>query len=92
MSDIAHTAGVHRTHLEHRLAVVGSKREELSAALEAFAKGQHPGNVAVGCAGSTVPTVASSVPGRDLNGGPWGGSFSQPCRCSAGKLAGVLMR
>jgi acyl transferase domain-containing protein/acyl carrier protein len=38
MLDVAHTAGVRRSHHPHRAAVVGATRAEWSAALERFAK------------------------------------------------------
>ena len=44
-SDIAHMAAARREHLEHRLAVVGTGREELASGLEAFVKGQDPANL-----------------------------------------------
>jgi len=42
LHDIAFTASVRRGHHEHRLAVVGSSKEELGDALEAFARGEAP--------------------------------------------------
>jgi acyl transferase domain-containing protein/acyl carrier protein len=46
--DIAYTVATRREHLEHRLAVVGTRREELSSALEAFAKDHDPANLVTG--------------------------------------------
>ena len=41
---LCHTASVRRTHHDHRLAVVGSSRDEVSEALAAFRRGvAHPG-------------------------------------------------
>ncbi|MGW6982529.1 SDR family NAD(P)-dependent oxidoreductase [Streptomyces sp. NPDC054932] len=42
LRDVCYTAGVHRGHHEHRLAVSGQSVEELAAALEAFAGGGDP--------------------------------------------------
>ncbi|WP_438004841.1 beta-ketoacyl synthase N-terminal-like domain-containing protein [Sorangium sp. So ce321] len=42
LSDIAYTASVRRSHHSHRLAVVGSSREELAASLDACVEGQAP--------------------------------------------------
>ncbi|WP_437606619.1 beta-ketoacyl synthase N-terminal-like domain-containing protein [Sorangium sp. So ce834] len=42
LADIAYTASVRRSHHSHRLAVVGSSREELAASLDACAEGQAP--------------------------------------------------
>ncbi|MDI3284904.1 type I polyketide synthase [Polyangium sp. 15x6] len=40
--DVAYTASVRRTHHEYRLAAVGATREELSAQLSAFVRGESP--------------------------------------------------
>jgi acyl transferase domain-containing protein len=40
LPDLAHTLGAHRSHHEHRVAVVGSSREELAAALQELARGE----------------------------------------------------
>ncbi|XYH95261.1 type I polyketide synthase [Sorangium sp. So ce1128] len=42
LADIAYTASVRRSHHGHRLAVVGSSRDELAASLDACAEGQVP--------------------------------------------------
>ncbi|WP_437479732.1 beta-ketoacyl synthase N-terminal-like domain-containing protein [Sorangium sp. So ce1014] len=42
LADIAYTASVRRSHHNHRLAVVGSSREELAASLDACVEGQAP--------------------------------------------------
>jgi acyl transferase domain-containing protein/acyl carrier protein len=39
LEDVLYTAGVRRTHLDHRLAVAGKSREELAANLRSFASG-----------------------------------------------------
>ncbi len=70
-SDIAYMAAVRREHLEHRLAVVGKRREELSSALEAFAKDQDPVNLVAGRVHSTNrPKVAFVCSGQ---GSQWWG-------------------
>jgi len=48
IDDIAYTVATRREHLEHRLAVVGTRREELFSALEAFAKDHDPTNLVTG--------------------------------------------
>jgi acyl transferase domain-containing protein len=48
LHDIAYTASVRRSHHEHRLAVVGRSREEMAAALEAFARGESPARLVHG--------------------------------------------
>jgi acyl transferase domain-containing protein/NADPH:quinone reductase-like Zn-dependent oxidoreductase/acyl carrier protein/NADP-dependent 3-hydroxy acid dehydrogenase YdfG len=53
VTDIAYMAAVRRTHLEHRLAVVGTGREELIFALEAFAEDQDSANLVAGQMRST---------------------------------------
>ncbi|XYI03831.1 type I polyketide synthase [Sorangium sp. So ce1128] len=40
LQDLCYTASLRRSHHEHRLAAVGSSREELGAALGAFARGE----------------------------------------------------
>ncbi|WP_152220902.1 type I polyketide synthase [Pseudomonas sp. SCB32] len=42
LEDVLYTAGVRRTHLDHRLAVSGESREELAAHLRSFAAGEAP--------------------------------------------------
>jgi len=46
--DFGWTAALHRTHHEHRLAVVGRSRAELAERLEAFAAGESVAGVAAG--------------------------------------------
>ncbi|MGV0838479.1 beta-ketoacyl synthase N-terminal-like domain-containing protein [Mycolicibacterium thermoresistibile] len=44
LADLCHTAGVRRSHHDHRLAVAGGSRDELIAALTAYRQGtSHPG-------------------------------------------------
>ncbi|HMB32372.1 MAG TPA: type I polyketide synthase, partial [Desulfohalobiaceae bacterium] len=40
LSDVCHTAGVGRTHFNHRLAVIGQREEEVEDKLKTFSKGQ----------------------------------------------------
>jgi acyl transferase domain-containing protein/acyl carrier protein len=60
-SDIVYTAAACREHLEHRLALVGTRREELCLALESFAKDQDPVNLETGRARSTDPLKVAFV-------------------------------
>ena len=65
LSDIAYVAATRREHLEHRLAVVGTRREELFSALEAFAKNQNPVNLlAATCRSTDRPKVAFVCSGQ----------------------------
>jgi acyl transferase domain-containing protein len=59
VADACHTAGARRSHLEHRLVVVGRTGAELCAALAAYADGNAPADLA--------PRVhtGSSTPGED---------------------------
>ena len=93
-SDIAYTAATRREHLEHRLAVVGTRREELFSALEAFAKDQDPVNLVTGRVRSTdsADKWLSSAPGKVPNGGAWVANFWHPCRSSDGKSRDAPMR
>ena len=64
-TDIAYMATARREHFEHRLAVVGTRREELFSSLEAFAKDQDAVNLVTGCARSTgTPKVAFVCSGQ----------------------------
>ena len=58
--DVCFTAAVRRTHLEHRLAVVGTTREALAAALRANATRGH----------ASRPTIVFVFPGQ---GSQWSG-------------------
>ncbi len=63
--DIAYTAAARRDHLEHRLAVVGARREDLSSALQAFADGQTPADAVTGRVRSNpAPQVAFVCSGQ----------------------------
>ena len=71
IDDIAYTVATRREHLEHRLAVVGTRREELSSALEAFAKDHDPVNLVTGRVRfNTVSRVAFVCSGQ---GAQWWG-------------------
>ena len=70
-TDIAYMATARREHLDHRLAVVGTRREELFSGLEAFAKDQDAVNLVAGCVRSTgTPKVAFVCSGQ---GAQWWG-------------------
>jgi acyl transferase domain-containing protein/acyl carrier protein len=45
LADVLHTACLRRSHHDHRLAVVGSDRDDLAAKLAAFAEGETPAGV-----------------------------------------------
>jgi acyl transferase domain-containing protein/acyl carrier protein/SAM-dependent methyltransferase len=59
--DIAYVAAARREHLEHRLALVATRGEELSSALEAFARHQDPVNLVSGRVRSTDPPKVAFV-------------------------------
>jgi len=48
LADVCYTASVRRTHFDHRLAVVGQSREELSAQLDRYLRGERGPGVAAG--------------------------------------------
>ncbi len=54
-SDIAYTLATRREHLEHRLVVVGARREELSSTLQEFADGRNPAHIVTGRIRSSTP-------------------------------------
>ena len=68
--DVCHTAALRRSHLEHRLAIAASTREELGAALGAFARGDLVAGAAAGRASHRPPRVAFVFPGQ---GSQWPG-------------------
>nr|CCE88378.1 polyketide synthase [Sorangium cellulosum] len=70
LHDLAYTASVRRSHHEHRLGVVGSSKEEIAAALEAYARGEAPAGVLQGRAWSAAPQVVFVFPGQ---GSQWVG-------------------
>jgi len=71
LSDVCYSAGVARTHFRHRLAIVGTTREEIRAALTRFAVGhQAECLVTARVAGGERPKVAMVFPEP---GGEWVG-------------------
>ena len=65
LADACYMAGVGRDHLEHRLAVVGSSRDELRRALADFAAGSRPSAAFTGQASSRQrPKVAFVFTGQ----------------------------
>ncbi|WP_197041558.1 type I polyketide synthase, partial [Chondromyces apiculatus] len=74
LEDVAYTAGVRRTHHEHRLAAVGRSGEELSAALGAYGRGEVSSGVVEGQAGASAPKVVFVFPGQ---GSQWAGMGRQ---------------
>ncbi|EAU62512.1 SDR family NAD(P)-dependent oxidoreductase, partial [Stigmatella aurantiaca] len=50
LRDVAFSAGAHRTHHEHRLAVVGDSPPEVHSALAAFLRGERPAGMFQGTA------------------------------------------
>nr|CCE88379.1 polyketide synthase [Sorangium cellulosum] len=70
LHDLAYTASVRRSHHEHRLGVVGTSKEEIAGALEAYARGDAPAGVLPGRAWSAAPQVVFVFPGQ---GSQWVG-------------------
>jgi acyl transferase domain-containing protein len=65
VDDVAYTVATRREHLEHRLAVVGTGREELASALEAFVNGHDPVNLVTGrMRSNTLPRVTFVCSGQ----------------------------
>ncbi|MDT0441397.1 type I polyketide synthase [Streptomyces johnsoniae] len=52
LEDLAYTAALRRTHLEHRVVVVGDDRRQLAERLAAFGRGEDVPGVAAGQAGA----------------------------------------
>lgn len=79
--DIVYTAAVRREHLDHRLAVVGTGRQELASALEAFAREEEPINLATGCVrlGEKRQAVAFVCSGQ---GSQWWGMGRELLACA----------
>ncbi|HVK68394.1 MAG TPA: SDR family NAD(P)-dependent oxidoreductase, partial [Polyangium sp.] len=68
--DIAYTASVRRTHHEHRLAAAFRSKEELAAALSAFARGEAKAGLSQGKVAANAPKVVFVFPGQ---GSQWVG-------------------
>ncbi|WP_308789574.1 SDR family NAD(P)-dependent oxidoreductase [Polyangium mundeleinium] len=74
LSDIAFTASVRRSHLTHRLAIVGNSREQIAETLEAFGRGEEPTAIAHGTSPLSAPKVVFVFPGQ---GSQWVGMGRQ---------------
>lgn len=74
LEDIAYTAGARRSHLEHRLSIVGATKAEIAAALDAFVRGELPRGVATARAMVPVPRVVFVFSGQ---GSQWAGMGRQ---------------
>src|SRR5262249_38680082 len=71
LRDIAYTAGARRSHHAVRISVVGSSKEEMVAALEAFLSGEEGAlGIASGAAPLSAPKVVFVFPGQ---GSQWAG-------------------
>lgn len=71
LSDITYTASLRRTHLEHRLAVVGETHAEMVAGLDALLHSDRPGGAALAASSERgARKVALIFPGQ---GGQWVG-------------------
>ncbi|HEX3660931.1 MAG TPA: type I polyketide synthase [Acidobacteriaceae bacterium] len=79
LADFVYTAAERRTHLTHRVAVVGSDANEMRKQLAAFAAGEEPAWVAAGTAQSPRK-VAFVFPGQ---GSQWVGMGRELLRTSA---------
>lgn len=78
LHDIAYTAGVRRSHYEHRLAVVGESKEEVALALAAYGRGEPAaGSVTGRISPGTPPKLAFIFSGQ---GSQWLGMGVQLLR------------
>lgn len=71
---VAYTASVRRSHLEYRLGVVGTNKQDIAAALRAFAQNEVEGNVIAGKTQALPPKVVFVFPGQ---GSQWIGMSRQ---------------
>ncbi|HRI72275.1 MAG TPA: type I polyketide synthase, partial [Polyangium sp.] len=71
---VAYTTSLRRSHLEHRLCVVGTTKAEIASALGAYAAGEVPAAIVTGKAEQTVPKVVFVFPGQ---GSQWVGMGRQ---------------
>ena len=76
-SNIAYVAATRRQHFEHRLAVVGTRREELSSLLWTLSPKTRIRLICwpAACAPLTGRKWLSSVRGKARNGGAWVANF-----------------
>ncbi len=79
--DTCHTAGVGRTHFQHRLAVIGSNRGDLQTTLAEVAAGERPDGAFFGRASSRQ---GSQCPGMDSDP-----DAAQPVLATLESLAGL---
>jgi acyl transferase domain-containing protein/acyl carrier protein len=78
LGDLCFTSSVRRSHHEHRLAVVGSSREEMVRSLEALARGEAPAGTVQGKAKSgSRPRVVFVLSGQGSQWAGMGGSLLQ---------------
>lgn len=89
LEDVAFTAGARRTHHEHRLAIAGTGRTTLVAALQAFERGEaHPDVTSAQTDGQGQPRVVFVFPGQ---GSQWRGMGRELLQ-SEPVFAGALQR
>ncbi|HET7153785.1 MAG TPA: type I polyketide synthase, partial [Hyphomicrobiaceae bacterium] len=75
LSDVCYTAGVRRSHYEHRVALLGSSEQEIDARLAAFLQGESSPDMWTGVSSPAEPRkVAFVFPGQ---GGQWAGMGRQ---------------
>lgn len=74
LHDIAYTAGLRRSHFEHRSSAVVATKEELATVLDAFASGQMPAGVVMAKAAARPPKVVFVFSGQ---GSQWLGMGRQ---------------
>jgi myxalamid-type polyketide synthase MxaC len=71
---VAYAATMRRSHLDHRLSVFGSTKEEIAALLGAFAAGEQPPGIVTGITTQSAPKVVFVFPGQ---GSQWVGMGRQ---------------
>ncbi|MDI1435671.1 polyketide synthase [Polyangium sorediatum] len=74
LSDIAYTASVRRSHHEQRLSVVGTSRQEIAAALDAYVRGERHAGLLEGRAPADPPRILFVFSGQ---GSQWVGMCRQ---------------
>jgi len=87
LADIAFTAATGRAHLPHRLAIVGSSREEVNKKLEAWRNGRRPQGLFAGqVSGRRKPKIAFVFTGQGAQYAGMGKELYETEECFAAAI------
>ena len=93
LEDVVHTAGSRRSHLEHRLAVVGADAKALAEGCDAYAAHEERRGVVSGSAAPARPAASpSSSRDRAASGPGWRCSWPPPSPCLRRRSPSAMRR